>query len=328
MNVFNGKGQINMDTTFGKNIYNICKQNDIMNIIEVGTWNGQGSTVCVMNAIINKPNSTLYSLESCQDKYNDALHFWKNYDTKNKLQMLKGVLHQNILTRKEIQECGGEVVEEWYIQESNNIVKSNIINLDCINNVDVIILDGGEYSTLNDFNTLMQKTPSFIILDDVNSFKCKNIRAGLLNDTKWEVYCENLIERNGWSIFKKRTELCKIPVSIGELWDKYSILLIKREQITDNNKLEHVLNEIKHLEPYINMYHLNDELQTEIKECNKTLWDIEDAIREKEKTGTFDDSFIQLARSVYITNDLRCEIKTRINIAFKSSLFEVKSYEK
>lgn len=121
---------------------------------------------------------------------------------------------------------------------------------------------------------------------------------------------------------------CKIPVSIGELWDKYSILLIKRENITDVNKLKHISNEINYLEPHIKMYDLNDELRTEIKECNKTLWDIEDAIREKEKTNTFDDSFIQLARSVYITNDRRCEIKNRINIAFNSSLFEVKSYEK
>ena len=121
---------------------------------------------------------------------------------------------------------------------------------------------------------------------------------------------------------------CKIPVSIGELWDKYSILLIKREKIADVNKLKHILNEINYLDPYIKMYHLNDDLQTEIKECNKTLWDIEDAIREKEKTHTFDDIFIQLARSVYITNDRRCEIKNRINIAFNSSLFEVKSYEK
>ena len=63
-----------------------------------------------------------------------------------------------------------------------------------------------------------------------------------------------------------------------------------------------------------------------MKEINQQLWDIEDKIREKRKIKSFDDEFIQLARSVYITNDERSRIKRRINETFGSELVEIKSY--
>jgi len=121
---------------------------------------------------------------------------------------------------------------------------------------------------------------------------------------------------------------CNIPVSIGELWDKYTILLIKNEQIKDINKLKYINNEIKQLEPFLKKYNLNIEIQEELKDCNQKLWNIENFIREKERQKSFDDEFIQLARSVYVTNDLRCKIKTKINEIFNSKIFEVKSYSK
>jgi hypothetical protein len=118
----------------------------------------------------------------------------------------------------------------------------------------------------------------------------------------------------------------KIPISIGELWDKYSILLIKREKIVDVLKLQHINTEISYLEPYINSSFLSIEIQKEILDCNNKLWDIEDAIRDKEQNKQFDEEFIQLARSVYIMNDKRAEIKYKINMLFNSDIVEVKSY--
>lgn len=70
-----GNGQINMDSDFGKLIYTICLNESIQNIFEVGSWNGQGTTICVMNAIINKKISKLYSLEANIDMYNKCLNF-------------------------------------------------------------------------------------------------------------------------------------------------------------------------------------------------------------------------------------------------------------
>jgi len=120
---------------------------------------------------------------------------------------------------------------------------------------------------------------------------------------------------------------CTIPVSIGELWDKYSILRIKQSKINNPEKLYHIESEIKYLEPFIELYPIDiDIFKSDIYRCNLRLWEIEDKIREKEKSKIFNEEFIELARSVYITNDERCRIKTEINKRFNSCIYEVKSY--
>jgi len=120
---------------------------------------------------------------------------------------------------------------------------------------------------------------------------------------------------------------CSIPISIGELWDKYTILLIKKERIDDAEKVKRVENEIEHLEPHVRKFALSAEVQDEMKSCNEKLWDIEDAIRDKELRREFDEGFVELARSVYRTNDERSRIKDRICGLFNSEIREVKSYK-
>ena len=117
-----------------------------------------------------------------------------------------------------------------------------------------------------------------------------------------------------------------IPVSLGELYDKYSILQIKSEKITDVFKLENIHKELTYLKVYIDKYNLDISVINEIKEINKKLWDIEDKIRYKEHKKEFDDEFISLARNVYITNDKRSEVKNKINSILKSDIIDIKSY--
>lgn len=119
---------------------------------------------------------------------------------------------------------------------------------------------------------------------------------------------------------------CLIPVSLGELYDKFSILLIKSEKISDQTKLLEVKREISLLEPYINKFNLNNEMRENIKLVNEKLWNIEDSIRVKEYKNEFDEEFIMLARSVYITNDERAKIKNEINKILNSEINEIKSY--
>jgi hypothetical protein len=122
-----------------------------------------------------------------------------------------------------------------------------------------------------------------------------------------------------------------VPVSNGELMDKFSILLIKKEFIKDNSKLDKINTEIEFLINHINNIKKEfdiDILFAKLIDVNKKLWTIEDNIRQKEKNKEFDKEFIEIARSVYFTNDKRCEIKNKINILTNSSIFEVKSYEK
>ncbi|MGY9044371.1 MAG: DUF6165 family protein [Rhodobacterales bacterium] len=124
----------------------------------------------------------------------------------------------------------------------------------------------------------------------------------------------------------------KIPISWGELFDKITILQIKLENITSKNALENVEQELKKLQSILTQYCLKTmettQLEGELRQINQQLWDIEDQIRDKERNNSFDDEFIQLARSVYITNDERSRIKRKINDMFGSELVEEKSYAK
>jgi hypothetical protein len=122
--------------------------------------------------------------------------------------------------------------------------------------------------------------------------------------------------------------IISVPISIGELCDKYTILQIKREKITDSNKLSKIENEIQYLKPLIEQCNVSLDKLNELKNVNEKLWLIEDDIRVKESQSIFSLEFIELARSVYITNDLRFELKKSINELYNSDICEVKSYTK
>ncbi len=119
-------------------------------------------------------------------------------------------------------------------------------------------------------------------------------------------------------------------VSIGELVDKYTILKIKEKFIKDEGKLKHVRNEKNLIFEVLSSLKISDsdDCVKELSVINEKLWKIEDDIREKETRKEFDDIFINLARLVYQTNDLRFGLKSKINIKYGSKIQEVKSYKK
>jgi len=114
-----------------------------------------------------------------------------------------------------------------------------------------------------------------------------------------------------------------IPVSVGELLDKITILEIK-SKYTDNEYVSKELQELNQIKSTLTQYTL--EYINQLKEVNQKLWKIEDKLREKEKLQEFDEEFIELARSVYKTNDLRAQIKKEINEKTQSTYQEVKLY--
>ena len=122
-----------------------------------------------------------------------------------------------------------------------------------------------------------------------------------------------------------------VEISIGEFFDKITILEIKQERITDEAKLENINKELDSLNKLLQQLPFSradvaDEV-AELKAINEKLWVIEDDIREKESQKMFDEEFIELARSVYFTNDRRSEVKRDINIKLGSEFVEEKSYE-
>ncbi len=121
-----------------------------------------------------------------------------------------------------------------------------------------------------------------------------------------------------------------IPVSWGELLDKITILQIKSERMTDAAKLANVRSELKLLEEVRDRLGGDPdglaELVADLREVNGRLWEIEDAIRDCEREQVFEERFIELARSVYFTNDRRVDLKYRINSLMGSQVVEEKSY--
>ena len=124
--------------------------------------------------------------------------------------------------------------------------------------------------------------------------------------------------------------LINTPISLGELVDKISILMIKKKNISDSIKIQYVNKELEFLQKTLKKYISEDEINDfllKLVNINSKLWDIEDDIRECERKKLFDQTFIYLARSVYFTNDERAKVKNDINKTFGSELVEVKSYE-
>ena len=124
----------------------------------------------------------------------------------------------------------------------------------------------------------------------------------------------------------------KVEISNGELLDKITILELKLLKIEDEKKLDNIMAEFDTLNPLVQelFEKFGGQLQNhylELARINGLLWDIEDWIRDCEREKRFDKEFVELARSVYITNDKRCEVKKLINILTSSGLVEEKSYK-
>lgn len=119
--------------------------------------------------------------------------------------------------------------------------------------------------------------------------------------------------------------MIEIPVSLGEVIDKITILQIKKERITDLVKQKNVTKELSQLLLRVDV---SDIAQfADLKRVNEQLWDVENRIRICERKQQFDHEFVQLARSVYVLNDQRAELKKKINLTTGSELIEEKSYE-
>jgi len=126
-------------------------------------------------------------------------------------------------------------------------------------------------------------------------------------------------------------DIIEVPVSPGEVLDKITILEIKSERISDASKLANVRRELELLQASWRQCVTEDEtvrrIHDELKTINEALWEIEDDIRDKERVREFDQVFIDLARSVYVTNDQRANAKKALNVYLGSEIVEEKSYQ-
>jgi hypothetical protein len=210
------QGQINLGTNLGDHIYRLAQRPDIQTIVEIGTWNGLGSTLCVLEAIKDSSKEFI-SIEAykemCLTAERNLRQFQKSYGGRFKL--LNGtIITPEDLKWIDIQRITEEVKQgiapnEIHVEHFKIWLQRDIETIACADNIlhlmpkniDMLILDGGEYSTYPEWLKLKDRTRIFV-LDDTRLLKCKRIRQEMLDSNKYKVIVDNISERNGYTILE------------------------------------------------------------------------------------------------------------------------------
>ena len=193
-------GQINLGTEFGNAIYSISKHPYYTRFCEVGTWNGCGSTRCLYEGIRGR-DAVLYSIEGDITMYNQASQVWRGTSNVN---LLYGTLHRNILPRDVVLQHPlfnrvSEHYSLWYDTEKRAVENTPLVS---VPPCDVILLDGGEFSTQGDWEVLQHPDLRVVILDDTQIMKTNSIYRSLREDSSWKCLYDRPSDRNGWAIFE------------------------------------------------------------------------------------------------------------------------------
>lgn len=198
-------GQINLDSRFGQFLYRIAKILNFQTYVEVGTWNGEGSTRCLMEGLLERSDrSRLISLESSIEFYTEAVKFWSHQmpeGREDKLLLLHGHLVEkeklpSVEEIKAFPSFSQLHFDRWYEKDLKDYTRSPNVLDQIPQKIDVLLLDGGEYSTYQEFLLLCERT-RVILCDDAKGFKCFKIRETLLSDPRWCTILDLPDERNG-----------------------------------------------------------------------------------------------------------------------------------
>lgn len=195
-------GQINMDGKLGQTIAKIAGDSRYSTFCEVGTWNGQGSTMCFYEGIRNRPDAHLYSIEGDPFMMRHAEEFWKNNPS---ITLMFGTLHRNIMTDDEIMNhpLYSKISTHYQIYYVSELRAASFCPIVTPPPCDVILLDGGEFSTEGDWKALYHDNLKVAILDDTQVIKTNRILNQLLEDPAWKCLYNEPHDRNGWAIFER-----------------------------------------------------------------------------------------------------------------------------
>ena len=202
-------GQINPDSSMGHMLEILGSDDTYSTYVDVGTWNGLGTTRCIMNGIERRTApAEVWSYEANATMYQTAIQNWQMRPPS--LHLINGTLHREIADLDAIhghpaiarmRETSGDEYKQWYVGELASLMSAPIVSPP--SHVDVVVLDGGEFTTGGDWDILKTRSPRVVVLDDTSAFKTYDIREELLQSSDWEVVCDIPNERNGWAIFKR-----------------------------------------------------------------------------------------------------------------------------
>ena len=200
-------GQINLDSSLGRLLANLAKTHN--SIVEIGTWNGQGSTQCILSTLLTRLDQSWHftSLECNETMFQQAMQFWNNKITVEQQQqvefLLGTILNLKDLPSLDILEKQHGFVQEWYEQDITWL-KQTVNHLDKLPaTIDLLILDGGEYTTYSEWQLLKSRVTT-VVLDDTKTCKCRDIYQELHQDQDWLVVADHPNDRNGWAVFRHK----------------------------------------------------------------------------------------------------------------------------
>lgn len=204
-------GQINLDSKLGQIIYDFVARENIKSIVEIGTWNGFGSTNCIRQSIFRnkKKDYNVISLEINQKMCDIASKYHTGIDNFH-------VILGSILIEEDLKwfdwdqyfngpegKHGTINKIDWFNEDLENIKNVPYVMDRIPDEIDLLILDGGEFSTYPEFKKLEERS-KIIILDDTNEMKCRKIRSELLNNNIYKILYDESNDRNGFFVVEKK----------------------------------------------------------------------------------------------------------------------------
>ena len=196
-------GQINPDTEFGAFLKKIASYPDVHSIVDIGTWNGLGTTRCLAQGINGRNDAHIYSYENNKEFWEIASQNWAGSDN---ISVIYGRLTDKIMSIAEIQghrnfprvEYG---YKTWYVGEMQGFIESPLVSPP--ETIDFVVIDGGEFTGQGDWEVVSKYKPKYIALDDTHVIKCADIEVELDSNPEYEKIISGT-DRNGWAIFKAK----------------------------------------------------------------------------------------------------------------------------
>lgn len=208
------KGQINIDENAGKLIYSIGLCKNIKNILEIGTWNGMGSTQCVIQSLKKRNQAANFiSIELYPEMYKQAI-----YNLGDDLKYVN-ILNGSIVSDSDLGWFDSSQInfsqdlhaQLYYHKDIEYLKTSKNVLQEVQDEIDFLILDGGEYSTYPEWQKLKNKT-SIVFLDDTNILKCSRIRSEILHSNNYITIKDEPNDRNGYAAFIKKDQIEKFDL--------------------------------------------------------------------------------------------------------------------
>lgn len=193
------QGQINRGSKLGEIIYNLTRQDDVTNIVEIGTWNGMGSTKCILDGVLHsKKIKNVYSLECNKIRHEEAkinLGF-----IPPTFKLIHGTIVKDEELEPIIKTLDNPTLKQWLTEDINWIKTTPYVLDELPEQIDFLIIDGGEFSGKIEWDKLWKKC-KYIILDDTNAIKHTDTKKFINeNQDKISIIEDNTVERNGYLV--------------------------------------------------------------------------------------------------------------------------------